>query len=332
MGTRPTLSIIVPIYQAEVYLNTCIDSILTQSFDDFELLLIDDGSMDKSGEIADSYLPKDPRVKVVHQKNIGQAGARNTGIKMALGHYIGFVDNDDRIHQDMFKVLIDNIQKCKGDISAASFIQEDESGNISHNSHTYNVDVFNNPEGIKELLLREKLDIYVWTKIYRKSFLDEHCILFEVGKNDEDMLFNYLAYTHARVSIVQDYPVYIYKHRESSQSRIYPKKQLEKYLMGTTYRVNLIEQQTKQNYPELLYLAQRQRIIYSIQMLSAIIHSDNNNANEYYTQIMNYLKKNYKAVIANKVHLGMSYIGIILMLVLPNGMYIKYRRLKEGVS
>ena len=94
---NPKLSIIVPVYNVEQYLDKCIKSILNQTFKDFELILVDDGSIDNSGEICDEYAKKDSRVKVIHKKNGGLAAARNTGLIIARGDYVGFVDSDDWI-------------------------------------------------------------------------------------------------------------------------------------------------------------------------------------------------------------------------------------------
>ena len=99
----PMISIIVPVYKAEQYLRPCIDSILAQTYTDYELVLVDDGSPDNCGAICDEYATKDSRVKVIHQRNQGQAAARNAAVKMALGEWICFVDSDDVIHPQMLE-------------------------------------------------------------------------------------------------------------------------------------------------------------------------------------------------------------------------------------
>lgn len=102
----PEISLIVPVYNVEGYLSTCIDSILTQKSADFELILIDDGSTDRSGSICDQYARKDPRIRVTHQENAGQAAARNAGLDQAVGRFILFVDADDYIEDNMLKTLL----------------------------------------------------------------------------------------------------------------------------------------------------------------------------------------------------------------------------------
>ena len=105
------ISIIITVYNSEKYLNKTIDSVLNQNFKDFELILVNDGSTDSSGEICDNYAKKDKRVKVVHQKNGGVSCARNKGVAISHGKYIGFVDSDDYISEDMYELLHNNLVK-----------------------------------------------------------------------------------------------------------------------------------------------------------------------------------------------------------------------------
>ena len=100
----PEISIIVPVYRAEKYLNACVDSILRQTYADFELVLIEDGSPDQSGAICDEYAQKDDRVRVIHQPNQGQAAARNHALPMTQGRWLCYVDSDDMIHPQMLEI------------------------------------------------------------------------------------------------------------------------------------------------------------------------------------------------------------------------------------
>ena len=121
MTEKPEITIIVPVYNAERYLHDCIDSILVQTFKDFELILVDDGSNDKSGEICDEYAAKDDRVRVIHKKNGGASTARKAGVEAAVGKYIGWVDADDRVAEDMFEVLYDLAKGYDADIAECQY-------------------------------------------------------------------------------------------------------------------------------------------------------------------------------------------------------------------
>ena len=110
------ISIIVPVYKVERYLENCIESIINQTFKDFELILVDDGSPDRCGLICDNYAKKDERIKVIHKKNEGLSAARNSGIQIAKGEYIAFVDSDDCINKNMYETLYDTAIENKSDI------------------------------------------------------------------------------------------------------------------------------------------------------------------------------------------------------------------------
>lgn len=121
---KPVISVIVPIYNVEKYLPRCIESILNQSFKEFELILVDDGSSDNSGKICDIYAEKDERVKVIHKENGGVSSARNVGIKAVNGEYIGFVDPDDYIDREMYKNLYELCENNNCDIGICKLGRE----------------------------------------------------------------------------------------------------------------------------------------------------------------------------------------------------------------
>ena len=124
----PELSIIVPVYKVEKYLPKCIDSILAQTFTDFELILIDDGSPDRCGEICDEYAIKDERIVVIHQVNRGVSAARNAGLDAAKGEYIGFVDSDDWIKPEMYEIMVRTAIDKKADVVICGLNDMKESG------------------------------------------------------------------------------------------------------------------------------------------------------------------------------------------------------------
>ena len=112
-----TVSIIIPVYNIEEYLPRCLESVLGQSYENLEVILVDDGSTDQSGKICDYYASQDKRIQVIHKKNEGVSIARNTGLDIATGEFIGFVDGDDLVEKDMIKILVQNSLKYEADIS-----------------------------------------------------------------------------------------------------------------------------------------------------------------------------------------------------------------------
>ena len=118
---KELISIIVPVYNVEQYLDDCLISIINQTYKNIEIILIDDGSTDKSGKICDEYAKKDSRIIVIHKENGGVSSARNAGLRIAKGAYIGFVDPDDWIAEDMYEVLYSNAKKYDADVSVCKY-------------------------------------------------------------------------------------------------------------------------------------------------------------------------------------------------------------------
>ena len=160
---KPKISVVVPVYNAERFLHKCVDSILSQSFSDLELILVDDGSPDNSGAICDDYARQDSRVKVIHQRNSGVSVARNRGIQEASGDYIGFVDSDDWIDSEMYAVLYQTAKKEHTDIVMCDSMTvyddgrkvQDTISSLSENSHLCKVDLY--PELIEQIKIILKL-------------------------------------------------------------------------------------------------------------------------------------------------------------------------------
>lgn len=321
----PLLSIVIPVYNAEDYLSACLDSVLAQKFTEYELILVNDGSSDSSGDICERYGQKDGRVRVIHQENRGQAAARNRGIEAAQGTYIGFCDNDDFLHPDMYKTLLANTKLLNVDISACSYNVKNVQGGLSHDIHTGEMYCFANKEGMAEYLSRERMDIYVWTKIYNRQFLNSHNIRFEPGRNDEDFLFNHDAFRCAAGSVFMDKALYTYAERAASECRVYYKKDLRGYLHNTLYRTYKIESVTCKEYPELLVLAKRQTIRYNIMMIGRVVGAGYSACQPYFSYIMRYQRRNKQQVMAERKYWGMSVSGVWLMLNLSPRVYYLYR-------
>lgn len=161
----PKFSIIVPVYKVEQYLDRCIQSILKQTFTDFEVILVDDGSPDNSGLICDSYAAKDDRLVVLHQKNQGVSAARNNALDIARGEYICFVDSDDWIEQEMLAEIEADIANTSSDVVIWGV------KNI-YNNRIYEDNIIingKNTEIIKEALIVDELQAYAWNKCYKRS-------------------------------------------------------------------------------------------------------------------------------------------------------------------
>lgn len=193
----PKFSIIVPVYKVEEYLDRCIQSILKQTFTDFEVILVDDGSPDNSGIICDNYAAKDNRIVVLHQKNQGVSAARNNGLDIAQGEYICFVDSDDWIEQEMLAEIEADISNKSNDVVIWGV------KNI-YNDRIYedNINIEENTEKFKEALIVDELQAYAWNKCYKISIFGGD--KFPLGMCYEDLFFiPQLVYKAESISVIK---------------------------------------------------------------------------------------------------------------------------------
>ena len=185
--THPLISIIVPVYKVEKYLEKCVKSILSQTYKNLEVILIDDGSPDSCPDICDNYANQDIRVKVIHKNNSGVSDARNDGLNVANGEYIGFVDSDDWIDPKMYEILLREILHTNADIAICDYALCKDDGLIYGKAMPQEL---KNRCLCKEELIHEVLQPYggffavIWNKLYRKSIFDK--IRFPSGKHVED--------------------------------------------------------------------------------------------------------------------------------------------------
>lgn len=319
------VSIIIPVFQAAEFLEETIKSVINQTYKQWELILVDDGSTDVSGDICDKYALNDCRIHAYHKKNGGQSSARNYGLSLAKGQYIYMMDNDDTINVDAISTLVYLIEEYHTDIAACSYNVINENGIISHSYHSMNKFYFNNQQGMEHFLDRT-IDVYVWTKMYKKEFLFENNILFEEKRSDEDFLFNIQTFHNANSIIYYDYPIYLYKERINSTCRQFPQKKLHKYIEDTLYRTKKIEQITKKYYPQQLYLAKRQTIDYMFRLIGAIIKNNVSYKNSQFYTILKNIKNNRRQAIKERYFWKMSHIGVLLATTLHPYIYFLIRK------
>lgn len=196
----PDVSIIIPVYNAEKYLSRCLDSILKQTLQNWELLLIDDGSKDHSGSICDSYADKDARIQVIHQENGGASSARNIGLAAASGKYIGFVDADDWVVSEMYQRLLSvAIEKnCDLVMCDARTVYADGHFDADTIAQLKDSCILNNADISPNLLL--EMAGSVCRCLYRAEILHRYSVKFPIGiKFSEDRIFNILSIGYANV-------------------------------------------------------------------------------------------------------------------------------------
>ena len=214
----PEISVIVPVYKVEQYLNSCVDSILAQTFTDFELILIDDGSPDSCGDICDKYQKSDNRVRVVHQENGGLSAARNAGMDIAVGQFITFIDSDDLVPGDYLNTLYMLCKEQHADIAVCGFTEFEHDTEIKEAKKRKNLFVHNNLDGKNGccVLYRGSADmpINAWGKLYRASLVSD--LRFPEGRLHEDQAFVPIACYRAKRICLTGRNMYMYRVQSNS--------------------------------------------------------------------------------------------------------------------
>lgn len=209
------ISVVVPIYNVEQYLSRCIESILNQTYNNIEIILVDDGSSDSCPQICDKYKEKKENILVVHQKNKGLSAARNTGIKLAHGKYICFVDSDDYINPNMLSVLHHNLVNYNCEISCCGHTDIYESGNINKNGKNVNkIEIYSSKEALRVYMYTQKIDVVAWNKLYLKELFKD--IAYEEGKLFEDHFTTYKLLDKAKRIVNTTQLLYYYCKRSNS--------------------------------------------------------------------------------------------------------------------
>lgn len=243
MSQMPLISVIVPVYKVEAYLDKCISSIVNQTYRNLEIILVDDGSPDRSGEICDAWAAKDRRIQVIHQENAGGGAARNAALDIANGALIAFVDSDDYISNDMYSHLYTFIEQG-ADIAECSYIDvldSNESFRYSHSALRSYAAQEAMAEHIQDRIFRQ----LIWNKLYRREMIGS--IRFPIGKKIDDEFFTYQVLGNAKTLIWSEKICYAYRQQESSVM----------HTMGSQKRLQAVEAKVerhrfiREKFPEL---------------------------------------------------------------------------------
>lgn len=216
------LSIVMPVYNTAEYLEKCIRSVLDQTYTNIELICVDDGSTDGSGDIVDRLASSDDRMVVIHQSNAGESAARNVGLKLATGDYWGFIDCDDWLEPDMYETLIGALEKHDADIACGSWFEEFPVDPVEVKCLEAPEEEFGWQQLMYYIYKRDRYRAfgYMWDKVYKKEmFFDEHGGLFffdEDMKLGADILYLAQLCTNADKAVYVDRAFYHYRQRSTS--------------------------------------------------------------------------------------------------------------------
>ncbi len=212
------ISVIIPVYKVEKYLSCCVQSVINQTYKNLEIILVDDGSPDNCPSLCDDFAKKDSRIKVIHQKNGGLSSARNSGIEIATGEYISFVDSDDTIHPQMYEVLSNAIKQTDAEISMASWKKVYDIAkpdNENYNPSTITSQIYKDNEVI-DLLFNKKVPLIMaaWSKLYKADLFKD--VKYPVGKIHEDEFVIHKLLSKTKTLAYINLPLYVNTQRDDS--------------------------------------------------------------------------------------------------------------------
>jgi glycosyltransferase involved in cell wall biosynthesis len=270
MMDKPIVSIIVPVFNIENYISKCLDSLLIQTLKEIEIILVDDGSTDLSGNICCEYASKDNRIRVIHKKNEGLSSARNDGLAIAKGEYIGFVDGDDWVKEDMFEFLYNTSSTHNADISICGhfIVDGDHVEPIRNNG---DIKILNHIEALSAILLDAEINSFAWDKLYKRElFID---LSYPVGRRFEDIAFTYLIFNRSKRVVQANVSKYFYVRRNGSICiQINPLNQLHSFY---GFHERYLFAQNKSEIHEILPIIQKKSVDQGICAINILLSLKN---------------------------------------------------------
>lgn len=212
------ISIIVPVYNVEKCIGKCVKSIQGQTYQELEIILVDDGSTDGSGGICDQYALKDSRIKVIHKQNEGLSDARNSGLEICTGKYVGFVDGDDWIADDMYEFLHRTLCDYQADVAVCGrFLESDEDGIYDAEDNDGGVVIYNTREAVKAVVEDRLIHSYAWDKLYKREMFEG--IRYPSERYVQDIFTTYRVFMNAERVVCANVAKYYYYQRKNSIQR-----------------------------------------------------------------------------------------------------------------
>lgn len=280
------ISVVIPIYNTEKYLEDCIKSVVNQSYTNLDIILVNDGSTDKSKDICEKWTKKDPRIRLINQINMGAAMAKNTGLDAIKGDLFMILDSDDLLHQNNIEILYNCMQKQNSEIIEAchtTIFEEFKNINIYQNNKIEN---FNTENALKELIISRKFHQTPWNKLYKTKLLKD--LRFPKGRYIDDEYWTYKLFANSKKITWVDSMIYFYRqHEQSTMGRQYSIKRLD--AIDALYeRYNFI----KEKFPSLGKIAYRAFLnnsIYNFQKLCMFSELDEDE--KYRNDLLNKIKQ-----------------------------------------
>lgn len=270
----PRVSVIVPMYNVECYLDQCVRSLFAQTLKDIEIILVDDGSPDNCGQMAENYAKKDKRVKVVHRANGGLGPARNSGMEVASGEYIGFVDSDDWVEPQMYAELVAAADRTNADVcfSGIQLTVNGVKGDRTPNPFAGRLligqdEIFEMRRsfygGIPDKNLWEPVPLSVWTAVYRREFIERHDIRFRAIRSEDKFFNTAVCRAASRVTAIGETRYNYRKDGQASITHTFSKNTVPSYLELFKELNNMASEEPEQYRDECILRTKRCVVDYS---------------------------------------------------------------------
>lgn len=306
---NPKISVIVPVYKVEPYLRKCLDSIVTQTYQNLEIILVDDGSPDNCGAICDEYAAKDGRIRVIHQENKGVSAARNAGLDAAAGDYIGWVDSDDWIEPDMFEYLLKNAQEQDADITVCGHYEVHKETELF--CGWTEARLLDTEAALKLLLENDQMKNLLWDRLWRREILEG--LIFPVGRTYEDIAVMHRLFLKAHRILCLPEAKYHYLQRQGS---IVDNKQLENRI--NHYRAAKLRlDEMHQQWPQFRHLLEGQCVASAVGIWTSYYANPKEIRRKYQEELKEiaaFGKAHYREAL-EYMHLGLA--GRMVLYLLP---------------
>ena len=308
---EPKISIIVPVYNVEQYLERCVESLISQTYKNIEIILVDDGSKDNSGKLCDELAKRDPRILAYHKENGGLSDARNYGIDKATSDYVGFVDSDDFVDEDMYEILLSNLLKYDAEISFCRLYDVYNDKVIKDNTPNEPY-LMTSEQAIKMVLEAKVFSVTAVNKLYKKCLFDQ--IRFDKGKIAEDAFIMVDLLSRCEKIAATEAKKYYYMHRENS---ITTQKFTPKFL-------NVIEAYEKnakivaEKYPNLKYQADTRICWAYFYVLDRLLKDEEYKDEKLEIELIQSLKKNKRFILNNSLFNSKRKLSFVALLINKN--------------
>ena len=254
------ISVIIPAYNIEAYIGSTLDSVLQQTYRNLQIIVVNDGSKDRTGRIIDEYALRDERIVAIHKENGGVTEARLQGLTQAKGSYIGFVDGDDRVEQDMYERLMGNMKRHQAEISHCGYQMVFPNGRVDHYHNTGKLLVQKGTQGCADILDGSVTEPGLWNKLYRRELFEGIQEWMDRSiRINEDLLMNFYLFSRAKTCVFEDVSLYHYVLRNGSAAT----SRLNEHKLKDPLRVQYLLEEETASMPQWNRIVQR-RLVYQL--------------------------------------------------------------------